>query len=83
MPIASDFLCARHEGPFSVKAIKSRDGGTQMLSELLRLLRKPQRYVASFRNGEIYIEQIATRRPVGVRALQSSDQLVTSRVAMG
>ena len=39
-----------------------------MLPELLRLLRKPRRYLASFRNGEIYIEEIVTKRPV--RALQ-------------
>jgi hypothetical protein len=34
-----------------------------MLLELLRLLRKPQRYVAAFRNGEIYIEEIGTKAP--------------------
>ena len=32
-----------------------------MLLELLRLLRKPQRYVAAFRNGEIYIEEMGTQ----------------------
>ena len=31
-----------------------------MLLELLRLMRKPQRYMAAFRNGEIYIEEMGT-----------------------
>ena len=45
-----------------------------MVPELLRLLGKPQRFLASFRNGEIYIEEIATKRCVRVRALQGSRQ---------
>ena len=32
-----------------------------MFLELVRLLRKPQRYVAAFRNGEIYIEEMGTQ----------------------
>ncbi len=32
-----------------------------MLPEFLRLLRKPQHYLASFRNGEIYIEEVAAK----------------------
>ena len=51
-----------------------------MLPELLRLLRKPQRYLASFRNGEIYIEEIVTKRPV--RALQGWGQPATPRAAL-
>ena len=43
-----------------------------MLPELLRLLRKPQRYLACFRDGEIYIHEIPIRRRV--RALQGSRQ---------
>jgi|RhiMetdeSRZDD1v2_1073273.scaffolds.fasta_scaffold3092755_1 hypothetical protein len=42
-----------------------------MLLELLRLLRKPQRYLASYRNGEIYIEEAGTKRRAP--ALQGSD----------
>jgi hypothetical protein len=41
-----------------------------MLPELIRLLRKPRCYLASFRDGEIYIEETAPRRPVRARALQ-------------
>jgi hypothetical protein len=29
-----------------------------MLLELLRILREPRRYIATFRSGEIYIEEI-------------------------
>jgi hypothetical protein len=43
-----------------------------MLLELLRLLRKPQRYLASYRNGEIYIEEAGTKRRAS--ALQGSGQ---------
>jgi hypothetical protein len=43
-----------------------------MLLELLRLLRAPQRYRASFRNGEIFIEEVGTNR--GSAALQASGQ---------
>ena len=44
-----------------------------MLLELLRLLRKPQRYVAAFRNGEIYIEEMGTQ--ASRRALPVSDHV--------
>ena len=55
-----------------------------MVPELLRLLGKPQRFLASFRNGEIFIEEIATKRRVRVRvrALQGSRQPATPRAAM-
>ena len=45
-----------------------------MLPDLFRLLRKPQRFLATFRNGEVYIEEIATKRRARARALQGSDQ---------
>jgi hypothetical protein len=44
-----------------------------MLLELLRLLRKPQRYVAAFRNGEIYIVEKGTEAPR--RALPVADHV--------
>ena len=53
-----------------------------MVPELLRLLGEPQRFLASFRNGEIYIEEIATKRRVRVRALQGSRQPATPRAEM-
>jgi len=43
-----------------------------MLPELLRLLRKPQRYLACFRDGEIHIQEIPTKRRV--RPLQGAHQ---------
>ena len=47
-----------------------------MLPELLRLLRKPQRYLACFRDGEIYIHEIPIRRRV--RAVEGVSQAVSS-----
>jgi hypothetical protein len=43
-----------------------------MLPELLRLLRKPQRYLVCFRDGEIYIREIPTKPRV--RTLQGAHQ---------
>ena len=51
-----------------------------MLPELLSLLRQPHHYLASFRDGEIYIEDIAVRRRA--RTLQSSDQPAALRAQL-